>query len=162
MSRGPARGASWRSSTAPGASPTAPPAIVRRRMWRSLEELEGLPDDDGGEFAPGADSPEGWSRRTFLQLLGASAALAAAAGCERSVPETILPYSVQPRNVLPGVANHYATHWLHQGFAVGLLVKSNEGRPTKVEGNPDHPASLGGTGIWEQALVLGVYDPDRA
>jgi len=130
------------------------------RRWRSLDELAGRLDDDGGEFAPGADEGAGWSRRSFLKLMGASLALAA--GCDRTVPEQILPYSVSPRDVRPGVPRYYATHMLLDGFAIGLLAESSDGRPTKIEGNPDHPASLGGAGLWQQAHVLGLYDPDRA
>jgi molybdopterin-containing oxidoreductase family iron-sulfur binding subunit len=108
----------------------------------------------------GIDAPAGWSRRNFLKLMGASLALAT--GCDRSLPEKILPFSVAPRDVHPGVPRYYATHMLVDGFAIGILGRSNEGRPTKIDGNPDHPASLGGTGLLQQAHLLGLYDPDRA
>src|SRR5581483_3750773 len=73
-----------------------------------------------------------------------------------------LPYDVNPANLTPGVAKRYATHALDAGAAIGLLVECHDGRPTKVDGNPDHPASLGASGPAEQALALGVYDPNRA
>lgn len=85
----------------------------------------------------------------------------AAAGCARAPREKILPYVSQPPEVTPGVPSHYATALLREGYAVGAVVESHEGRPTKIEGNPDHPMSLGGTGIAEQAAILDLYDRDR-
>src|SRR5438034_1489307 len=101
------------------------------------------------------------SRRNFMKLLGASMALAGLEGCTRLPTERILPYVDQP-DLTPGVSQHYATAMVLDGYATGLLVESHEGRPTKVEGNPDHPASLGAAGIFEQASVLQLYDPHRA
>ena len=102
------------------------------------------------------------TRRDFLKLLGASIALAGLDGCTRIPGEKIVPYVTQPPEVTPGVPLHYATSMVLDGYATGLVVESHEGRPTKVEGNPDHPASLGAAGIVEQASVLQLYDPDRA
>jgi Fe-S-cluster-containing dehydrogenase component len=102
------------------------------------------------------------TRRDFLKLLGASIALAGLDGCTRIPGEKIVPYVSQPPEVTPGVPLHYATSMVLDGYATGLVVESHEGRPTKVEGNPDHPASLGAAGIIEQASVLQLYDPDRA
>jgi molybdopterin-containing oxidoreductase family iron-sulfur binding subunit len=115
------------------------------------------------EFAPGVDAP--WdpvSRRAFLKYAGASLALAGQAACNGKPAESALPYSRQPPEITPGVPLFYATSMVMSGLATGLLVEAHEGRPTKVEGNPDHPASLGSTGVFEQALILGLYDPDRA
>ncbi|HEU4700086.1 MAG TPA: 4Fe-4S dicluster domain-containing protein [Gemmatimonadales bacterium] len=115
----------------------------------------------GPEFPPGADQPpEGMSRRAFLELMGAALALAGASGCFRQPREKILPYVVQPE-LTPGVPRYYATAMELDGYATGLLVESHDGRPTKVEGNPDHPASIGAAGLWAQASVLGLYDPMR-
>src|SRR5690242_3007889 len=86
----------------------------------------------------------------------------ALAGCSREHVGKILPYITDPRDVTPGIPRRYATSLVLDGFATGVLVESHEGRPTKIEGNPDHPASLGATGAFEQAAVLGLYDPDRA
>ena len=99
------------------------------------------------------------SRRTWLEMIGAGALLSACGGDERT---PILPYARTPRELTPGVPRYFATSLLCDGFACGVLVESHDGRPTKIEGNPDHPASLGATTAWQQASVLGLYDPDRA
>jgi molybdopterin-containing oxidoreductase family iron-sulfur binding subunit len=114
------------------------------------------------EFAPGEDErPDGVERREFLRLLGAGAALAGIAGCERSPRTTIVPWVTQPPEAHPGSPRFYASAMEIDGYAIGLLGESHEGRPTKIEGNPEHPASLGATGLLAQASVLGAYDPDR-
>ena len=101
------------------------------------------------------------SRRSFLKLLGASMALAGVDGCTRMPAEKILQYVEQPPEVTPGVASHYATAFSMDGYATGLVVDSHEGRPTKIEGNPLHPASLGASTAQQQASLLQLYDPDR-
>src|SRR5690606_20055455 len=123
-----------------------------------------LDGDDGADPAsPGASlAPGGLSRRDFLRLMGASLALAGVGGCIEPPREPILPYTRRPQDVTPGVARWYATAMPLDGYGIGLLVESHEGRPTKVEGNPLHPASLGATGVYEQASVLQLYDPQRA
>ncbi len=100
-----------------------------------------------------------FSRRGFLGLV---AAAAAAPGCRRATRERIVPYVRRSPEVVPGTSTVYATSFVLDGFATGLLVACREGRPIKVEGNPDHPASLGAAGPLEQASVLQLYDPDRA
>ncbi len=102
------------------------------------------------------------TRRTFLKALGASLALAGLDGCTRLPAEKILPYVNQPPELTPGIPLHYATSMVLDGFATGLIVEAHEGRPTKIEGNPEHPASLGAAGLLEQASLLQLYDPDRA
>ncbi len=102
------------------------------------------------------------TRRTFLKALGASVALAGLDGCTRIPAEKILTFVVQPTEFTPGIPVHYATSMMLDGYATGLVVEANDGRPTKIEGNPDHPASLGAAGILEQASLLQLYDPDRA
>ncbi|HEX3867260.1 MAG TPA: hypothetical protein VHV78_10920, partial [Gemmatimonadaceae bacterium] len=101
-------------------------------------------------------------RREFLRLAGASIALAGLDGCTRMPAEHILPYVDNRPELTPGVAQYYATAMCVDGVATGLIVEAHDGRPTKVEGNPDHPASLGASGAIEQASVLQLYDPDRA
>jgi molybdopterin-containing oxidoreductase family iron-sulfur binding subunit len=100
-------------------------------------------------------------RRGFMFFAGASAALAAE-GCARRPVEKIMPYSKAPEHVLPGVPNHYATVRQFRGDAIGIVVESHEGHPTKIEGNPDHPSSRGATDAWTQAAVYELYDPDRS
>jgi Fe-S-cluster-containing dehydrogenase component len=102
-------------------------------------------------------------RRDFLKVLGASVALAGLSGCIARQPiERIIPYVRQPEEIIPGRPLFYATAMSLGGYAIGLLVESHEGRPTKVEGNPNHPASLGATDVFAQASVLDLYDPDRS
>ncbi|MBO0695852.1 MAG: molybdopterin oxidoreductase, partial [Verrucomicrobia bacterium] len=115
------------------------------------------------EFAPGASEwPEGLSRREFVRLAGATLALAGFTSCTKQPLEKIVPYVEQPEIVIPGKPLRFATATQYGGFGQGLLVTGYEGRPTKIEGNPTHPASLGATTVWAQADVLDLYDPDRA
>jgi len=137
-----------------------------REYWRSLEELAETPGFEElleREFPRMASEwPSGLSRRRFLQLMGASVALGGLTACTRQPPEKIVPYVNQPPELTPGRPLFFATSMPFDGFATGLLVESHEGRPTKVEGNPEHPASLGGTDLFAQASVLEMYDPERA
>jgi MoCo/4Fe-4S cofactor protein with predicted Tat translocation signal len=134
--------------------------------WRSLEELAGSPEFREmmhREFPKGASEwVDSVSRRGFLQLMGASLAMAGMTGCTKMPVEEIVPYVRQPEQVIPGRPQFYATAFTLSGYANPLLVESHLGRPTKIEGNPQHPASLGGTDIFAQASILGMYDPDRA
>ena len=115
------------------------------------------------EFLPGASEwPEGLSRREFIRLAGATLALAGVSSCTKQPLERIVPYVEQPEIVVPGKPLRFATATQYSGFGQGLLVTGYEGRPTKIEGNPTHPASLGATTVWAQADVLDLYDPDRA
>ena len=102
------------------------------------------------------------SRREFIHLAGASLALAGLDGCTRMPAEHILPYVDNRPELTPGVGEYYATAMSLDGVATGLIVESHGGRPTKIEGNPEHPASLGASGPLEQASLLQLYDPDRA
>ncbi|MCE5267478.1 MAG: 4Fe-4S dicluster domain-containing protein [Planctomycetaceae bacterium] len=135
-----------------------------RKHWRALEEtLAGRPESE----RHCADQPEpndGMSRRQFVTLMGASLALAGLSGCSvKPAPSTeIVPYVHQPQGMTPGRPQYFATTMTFAGNAVGLLVESHAGRPTKVEGNPDHPASRGATDTFHQASILTFYDPDRA
>ncbi|MVF23943.1 4Fe-4S dicluster domain-containing protein [Methylocaldum sp. BRCS4] len=137
-----------------------------RPLWRSLEELA-----DTEVFREFADQafPE-WTdlwltpvkRRRWLQLMAASLVFGGLGGCGRPPREEIVPYVRAPEHMVPGKPIYFATALTHGGYAQGVIVESHSGRPTKVEGNPLHPASLGGTDIFSQAAVLSLYDPDRS
>ncbi|MCX6967208.1 MAG: TAT-variant-translocated molybdopterin oxidoreductase [Verrucomicrobia bacterium] len=138
--------------------------------WRSLEELADSPEfreQLHREFSvpPGDEGISGVSRRDFLRLLGGSFALAGLAGlggCVRQPQQNIVPYIDQPERVIPGKALYYATILELAGFARGVVVETHEARPTKVEGNVLHPASLGATTVFEQAALLDLYNPVRS
>ncbi len=134
--------------------------------WRSLEELAGSAEFQEmlhREFPKGASEwLDSVSRRGFLQLMGASLAMAGMTGCTKLPIEEIVPYVRQPEQVIPGRPLFYATAFTLSGYAQPLLVESHLGRPTKIEGNNLHPASIGGTDVYAQASLLGMYDPDRA
>ncbi len=137
-----------------------------RRHWRSLQELSGTPEFQEllhHEFPPTSTTPSGSvSRRDALKLMGASAALAGLTACTKLPTEKIVPYVRSPEELIPGKPLFYATAMPFRGVAAGLLVESHMGRPTKVEGNPTHPTSLGATDIFAQASALTLYDPDRS
>jgi MoCo/4Fe-4S cofactor protein with predicted Tat translocation signal len=137
-----------------------------REYWRSLEAVAETPEFKSflhREFPQNASEwldPKG--RRGFLKLMGASLALAGVSACTRQPDEAIIPYVRQPEELVPGKPLFYATAMPFAGSGVGLLVETHEGRPTKIEGNPDHPSSRGATDLFAQASILGLYDPDRS
>ncbi len=139
---------------------------MSRTYWRSLAEIEDRPEFRKAlerEFLEEGPSelPQGISRREMMTLVGASLSLAGLAGCRRPVEE-IVPYVTNPEEIVPGIPRYFATTMPFGRSAYGLVVESHEGRPTKVEGNPGHPASLGASNARIQASVLGLYDPDRS
>lgn len=150
------------------------PADAGKKYWRSLEELadsSALHEFVRREFPQQAEEwDDPIQRRTFLKLMSASLALAGLSGCVYQPPEKIVPYVKQPEDVVPGKSLFFATAFTHGGVAVPLLARSNEGRPTKLEGNPDHPSNRNGendrgssaTDIFSQASILTLYDPDRS
>jgi len=137
-----------------------------REYWRSLESLAETPEFKEflhREFPQNASEwldPVG--RRSFLKLMGASLALAGVSACTRQPDEEIVPYVRQPEEEVPGKPLFFATAMPINGAGIGVLVESHEGRPTKIEGNPDHPSSRGATDLFAQASILGLYDPDRS
>jgi molybdopterin-containing oxidoreductase family iron-sulfur binding subunit len=135
-----------------------------RRYWRSLEERARLGAAPGAanEFPGGAGELDGVSRRGFMQLLGVSTAIATVGAACRKPNEKIVPFVRRPEEVVPGNALHFATGFALDGYGSGLLVESHEGRPTKVEGNPAHPQTVGASSVFDQALILSLYDDDRA
>ena len=136
------------------------------QVWRSLDEVAGTPEFQEylhREFPSNASEwldPVG--RRGFLKLMSASMALAGVTACTVQPQELIVPYVRQPEEEIPGKPLFFATAMTLGGVATGLLVESHEGRPTKIEGNPDHPASQGATDLFAQGSILTLYDPDRS
>ena len=138
--------------------------LTGREHWRSLDQLAGSEEFRGWverEFPENATELSDPSRRGVLKLMAASLGLAGLTACRRPV-ERILPFSRGVEDVIPGKAVYYATTMPLGGVSTGLLVESNDGRPTKIEGNPKHPSSLGACSAYAQASVLGLYDPDRS
>src|SRR4051794_5330473 len=134
--------------------------------WRSIEErastenIRAAIEDEFLNRTP--DWNDAGSRRKFLRLMGASIAMAGASACTRQPKELIVPYVVQPEELIPGKPLFYSTAMSVAGIATGVLVESHMGRPTKIEGNPEHPASLGASDAAMQASILTLYDPDRS
>jgi molybdopterin-containing oxidoreductase family iron-sulfur binding subunit len=134
--------------------------------WRSLEEIantEAFQTLLHNEFPNQAAAwHDAVSRRRFMQLMGASMALAGLTACTRQPEESIVPFVKDPESTVPGKPKFYATSLILGGLAQGVLVESHMGRPTKIEGNPQHPASLGAADAFGQASILSLYDPDRS
>ncbi|MGE5303625.1 MAG: TAT-variant-translocated molybdopterin oxidoreductase [Alphaproteobacteria bacterium] len=141
-----------------------------KEYWRCLEELA-----DTEEFKQFLQQElprhaSAWmdslDRRSFLKVMGASLALAGLGGCASPSPappdEKIVPYVTQPEEIIPGIPLYFATAMPFQGFGRGVVAESHMGRPTKIEGNANHPASLGATDVFMQASILNLYDPDRS
>ncbi|MEP6769250.1 MAG: TAT-variant-translocated molybdopterin oxidoreductase [Acidobacteriota bacterium] len=140
-----------------------------RGLWRSLEELANTPEFRAAlQGEPSAKNLEdlelqGFDRRDLFRFLGVSFALAGMTACTRQPAEKIVPYVRQPEEIIPGGRPlYFATAMTVSGLATGLLVESQQGRPTKAEGNPLHPASLGATDLYSQAALYSLYDPDRS
>jgi molybdopterin-containing oxidoreductase family iron-sulfur binding subunit len=135
-------------------------------FWRSLDQVAQTPEfqkivDD--EFVPGTSEwTDPVSRRRLVELLGATLGLAGLTACTRQPEEKIVPYVQAPEDVIPGKPLYFASAVTTTGYATGVLVESHTGRPTRVDGNPEHPASLGSTDAATQAISLGMWDPDRS
>ncbi len=145
--------------------PSRTPSESEARPWRSLEEREEAGAARAAaarEFAPGAsEPPTGLSRRQFLELAGATTLAASTAACSPSGRGGIVPYTRRPPEVVPGVANYYASTFQEGARAYGVLVKTREGRPVHITGNDEHPVLKGKTSPRAVADVLRLYDPDR-
>src|ERR1700687_957738 len=138
-----------------------------KQYWRTLEELAGDPQFEEllhREFP--RQAPSEWDdsvdRRDFLKLMAASLAFAGLSGCGKAPEEHIIPYVTQPEGPVLGNPQYYATAMPFGADAIGVLVESHEGRPTNIQGNPDHPSSRGALDSFVQASILDLYDPDRA
>jgi len=140
--------------------------LGREGWWRTLEERAHDPafrERLSNEFPSQIEAiTDPVARRHFLQLMAASMGLAGMTACTRQPLEKIVPYVRQPEELIPGKPLFFATAMALGGSAIGLLVESHEGRPTKIEGNPLHPSSIGATDVFAQAAILGLYDPDRS
>src|SRR6476620_10233542 len=149
-------------------------ALLRKRIleqngkqyWRSVEEFVDAPEFAELVKQEYPSHAEEWdnslSRRNFIKVMGASLALAGLSGCVIQPPEKIVPYVRPQEDQLPGKPLFFATAMTLGGVAQGLLAKSFDGRPIKLEGNPNHPGSLGSTDVLAQASLLDMYDPDRS
>ncbi len=137
-----------------------------KRFWQSIEELSDTKEFRNfleNEFPAGPEKEsDGINRRDVLKLMAASAALTGLSACTKLPTEKIVPYVRQPEEIIPGKPLFYATSMPQAGVGTGVLVESHMGRPTKIEGNPEHPGSLGGTDVFLQGSVLNLYDPDRS
>ncbi|PAY04704.1 molybdopterin oxidoreductase [Bradyrhizobium sp. UFLA03-84] len=134
------------------------------RQWSGIEELLNDPSFQAFVDAeyPAAQQFSPTARRQFLKLMGASFALAGLTGCEKSPFVAALPYVDQPDDVTIGTPRTYATAVVFDGYAQPVLATTYSGRPTKLDGNPDHPVTQGRSDVFMQSAVLGLYDPDRA
>ncbi len=147
--------------------PTCPEPQTGRPYWRSLDQLADTPEFRQWverEFPAGASElADPVTRRHFVKIMSASFLLAGLGltGCRRP-EENIMPFARMPEDYVHGVARFYATAMPTRGSAIPLVVKSHDGRPTKIEGNPQHPDSNGATDQFAQASLLNLYDPDRA
>ncbi|NLH99078.1 MAG: TAT-variant-translocated molybdopterin oxidoreductase [Chthonomonadales bacterium] len=133
------------------------------RQWRSLDELADTPEFQAwveDEF-PERASLLTLDRRKFFQVMGASLALAGLTGCRFLPQRRAVPFVQAVEDLVPGKPRYYATAVVLAGIGTGVLARSNDGRPTKLEGNPLHPGSLGATDAITQATLLDLYDPDR-
>jgi MoCo/4Fe-4S cofactor protein with predicted Tat translocation signal len=142
-----------------------------KRFWQSLEELSDTQEfrnfkenefpSNAALSMPGRFS-DGVGRRDMLKLIGVSAALTGLGACTKLPTEHIVPYVKPPEEIIPGRPLFYASSVVQQGVGTGVLVWSYEGRPTKMEGNPQHPGSLGAADVFTMASILNMYDPDRS
>jgi len=145
--------------------------------WKSFEDLNDTPEfkqalqtefmssplreESINEGAESASEGDKWARREFLKLMGASIALTTASGCIRRPVQKIVPYAMQPEEVVIGVSNWYTSTYFDGQEGLGLLIKSREGRPVHIQGNPSHPLNKGAVSSRAQASLLSLYDPER-
>src|SRR4051794_34436004 len=137
-----------------------------KRFWRSLDELAGTEEFQKAVEQEFPSAAQEWvdpvSRRGFMKLMGASMALAGLAGCTKQPDEPIYPYVKQPEDLILGKPNYFASAHPFVTGAVPTLVKSDEYRPIKVDGNPEHAYNQGSSDVFTQGTLLDLYDPDRS
>jgi len=136
------------------------------RFWRSVDELANTPEFQAAVEKEFPSAAQEWidpvSRRGFLKLMGASMALAGLAGCTKQPDEPIYPYVKAPEDLILGKPNYFATAHPFVSGAVPLLVKTDQFRPIKIDGNPDHAYNVGSSDVFSQGALLDLYDPDRS
>jgi molybdopterin-containing oxidoreductase family iron-sulfur binding subunit len=132
------------------------------RQWRFLEELSRDPARLEAEFAAAFEGLDAVGRRAVLKAMTASLAAAGLSACSAQADRRALPYVDAPDTVRSEAAKFYATSVVFAGYAQPVLGETHTGRPTKLEGNPQHPASRGATDAFTQAALLGLYDPERS
>src|ERR1041384_6164320 len=141
-------------------------SVDTRHFWSCLEELAGeesFRDWLTAEFPAAAAMLDEPGRRQFLKVMGASLLLAGLAGCGNEQRSGhALPYVNQPENIIPGVPRYYATAVTFEGYAQPVLATTYAGRPTKLDGNPEHPVTLGASDAFMQSALFGLYDPERS
>jgi molybdopterin-containing oxidoreductase family iron-sulfur binding subunit len=141
-------------------------AVKGKRFWRSLDELADTADFQAAVEKEFPSAAQEWvdpvSRRGFLKLMGASMALAGLAGCTKQPDEPIYPYVKAPEDLILGKPMYFATAHPFTTGAVPLLVKSDEFRPIKIDGNPEHAYNMGSSDPYSQGTLLALYDPDRS
>lgn len=139
-------------------------ADAGKQYWRSTSQIAKTAKYEDWlhrEFPEGASElPEGSSRRNLLKFMGATLALAGLTACRRP-EEKIVPLAKGAEDLIPGKPVFYNSVYTFGGVATGVMVETHDGRPTKIEGNPNHPQSLGAASAYAQASILGLYDPDR-
>src|SRR4051812_1940428 len=137
-----------------------------KRFWRSLDELSGTAEFQAAVEQEFPAAAQEWvdpvSRRGFMKLMGASMALAGLAGCTKQPDEPIYPYVKRPEDLILGKPNYFASAHPFVTGAVPSLVKSDEYRPIKVDGNPEHAYNQGSSDVFTQGTLLDLYDPDRS
>ena len=138
-----------------------------RTLWRSLDAVAETPEFAqflAAEFPAAYAPPPGADRRRFMQLMAASFAFGGLAGCDEAPDnrDQEVPYVRDPARAIPAIPLHYASAAMLDGVANGVLVTTRNGRPVKIEGNDRHPWTRGGTDVFGQASVLGLYDPERS
>src|ERR1700756_3993370 len=140
--------------------------VKGKKYWRSVDELANTPDFQAAVEREFPGSAQEWidpvSRRGFMKLMGASMALAGLAGCTKQPDEPIYPYVKAPEDLILGKPNYFATAQPFVTGAVPVLIKSDEFRPIKVDGNPDHAYNRGSSDVFSQGTLLDLYDPDRS
>ncbi|KAA6457519.1 4Fe-4S dicluster domain-containing protein [Acidobacteria bacterium AB60] len=140
--------------------------VTGKKYWRSIDELAGTPEFEEAVKQEFPTAAQEWvdpvSRRGFMKLMGASMALAGLAGCTKQPDEPIYPYVKQPEDLILGKPNYFASAHPFVTGAVPVLVKSDQYRPIKMDGNPEHPYNQGSSDVFTQGSLLDLYDPDRS